>query len=96
MKITELEILKVPPSWVWLKLHTDEGVYGLGEPYLEGFPDSVIAEVRRLGQLIRQSGTTAPIAAGERWMGKWIFFDALSRGLLAVVQPDICHAGGST
>jgi len=294
MKITELEILKVPPSWVWLKLHTDEGVYGLGEPYLEGFPDSVIAEVRRLEpvligqdprrvealwdamyrvsgyrggavtmsaiygidialwdvagklaglpihgmlggpvrdrikmyhstgaapahhvdpglpyragladghrrgqqsrgvpadyagaardlvqnwgfralkahlgageelggidrvdtiierfaavkegagpgvdvaidihnphptvgaqlirelaplrplfieepmpvervdvleQLIRQSGTTAPIAAGERWMGKWIFFDALSRGLLAVVQPDICHAGGIT
>ncbi|HXI19287.1 MAG TPA: enolase C-terminal domain-like protein [Chloroflexota bacterium] len=294
MKITELEILKVPPSWVWLKLHTDEGVYGLGEPYLEEFPDSVIAEVRRLEpvligqdprrvealwdamyrvsgyrggavtmsaisgidialwdvagklaglpiyrmlggpvrdrikmyhstggalahqvepglpyraglagdhrrgqharsdpadyaaaardlvqnwgfralkahlgageelrgidrvdgiverfaavregagpgvdvaidihnphptvgaqlirelallrplfieepmpvervdvleQMIRQSGTTAPIAAGERWMGKWIFFDALSRGLLAVVQPDICHAGGIT
>jgi galactonate dehydratase len=41
-------------------------------------------------------GTSAPIAAGERWMGKWIFFDALSRGALAVVQPDICHAGGIT
>lgn len=40
--------------------------------------------------------TKAPIAAGERWMGKWIFFDALSRGALAVVQPDICHAGGIT
>jgi len=40
--------------------------------------------------------TTVPIAAGERWMGKWIFFDALSRGALAVVQPDICHAGGIT
>jgi galactonate dehydratase len=48
VKITELEILKVPPSWVWLKLHTDEGVYGIGEPYLEEFGDSVIAEVRRL------------------------------------------------
>ena len=23
MKITELEIIKIPPSWVWLKLHTD-------------------------------------------------------------------------
>ena len=29
-------------------------------------------------------------------MGKWVFFDALSRGALAVVQPDICHAGGIT
>jgi galactonate dehydratase len=38
----------------------------------------------------------APIAAGERWMGKWVFFDALARGALAVVQPDICHAGGIT
>ena len=38
----------------------------------------------------------AVIAAGERWMGKWIFFDALSRGALAVVQPDLCHAGGIT
>ena len=49
MKITSLEILKVPPSWVWLKIHTDDGLYGLGEPYLEGHPDSVIAEVRRFG-----------------------------------------------
>jgi galactonate dehydratase len=48
MKITHLELLKVPPSWVWLKIHTDEGLIGLGEPYLENHPDSVIAEVRRL------------------------------------------------
>ena len=39
---------------------------------------------------------SVPIAAGERWMGKWIFFDALSRGALSVLQPDICHAGGIT
>ena len=48
MKITKLEILKVPPSWVWLKLHTDEGIIGLGEPYLENHADAVIAEVARL------------------------------------------------
>lgn len=48
MKITALELLRVPPSWVWLKVHTDEGITGLGEPYLENHPDSVIAEVRRL------------------------------------------------
>ena len=55
-----------------------------------------IERVDVLEQLIRQSGSTAPVAAGERWMGKWVFFDALAKGLLAVVQPDICHAGGIT
>ncbi len=40
--------------------------------------------------------TRAPIAAGERWMGKWIFFDALKHGALSVVQPDVAHAGGIT
>lgn len=48
MQITRLELLKVPPSWVWLRLHTDEGLIGLGEPFLENHADSVIAEVRRL------------------------------------------------
>lgn len=48
MKITHFELLKAPPSWVWLKIHTDEGLVGLGEPFLENHADSVIAEVRRL------------------------------------------------
>jgi galactonate dehydratase len=52
MKITHYEILKVPPSWVWLLLHTDEGITGLGEPYLENHADSVIAEVHRLAPLL--------------------------------------------
>lgn len=48
MKITHFEICKVPPCWVWLWIHTDAGLSGLGEPYLENHPESVIAEVRRL------------------------------------------------
>ena len=48
MKITKLELLKVPPSWVWLKVYTDEEIVGLGEPYLENHAESVIAEVQRL------------------------------------------------
>ena len=48
MKITQFEILKVPPSWVWLRIHTDAGITGLGEPFLENHPESVIAEVQRL------------------------------------------------
>ncbi|HUX87577.1 MAG TPA: enolase C-terminal domain-like protein [Chloroflexota bacterium] len=52
MKIERLELLKVPPSWVWLKIYTDDGITGLGEPYLEGHPESVIAEVQRLEPLL--------------------------------------------
>ena len=53
-----------------------------------------VERVEALAQIVE--GTTATIAAGERWMGKWIFFDALTRGLISVMQPDICHAGGIT
>ena len=48
MKITSFEIIKVPPSWVWLRIHTDTEHVGLGEPYLENHPESVIAEVKRI------------------------------------------------
>jgi galactonate dehydratase len=53
-----------------------------------------IERVDALVEIARR--TTVSIAAGERWMGKWIFFDALRQGALAVLQPDICHAGGIT
>ncbi len=52
MKITDLEILQVPPSWVWLRIHTDCGLTGLGEPYLENHATPVIAEVERLAPFL--------------------------------------------
>ena len=52
MKITHFEILRVPPSWIWLKVHTDTELVGWGEPYLENHPESVVAEVRRLEPLL--------------------------------------------
>lgn len=36
MKITKLETFLVQPRWLFLKIHTDEGLVGLGEPILEG------------------------------------------------------------
>lgn len=61
MQITRLELLKVPPSWAWVKVHTDEGLVGLGEPYLENHADAVIAEVLRLEPfLIGQDPTRVP------------------------------------
>lgn len=36
VKITKLETFLVKPRWIFLKIHTDAGVIGLGEPLLEG------------------------------------------------------------
>ena len=36
MKITKLETFLVKPRWLFLKMFTDEGLVGLGEPILEG------------------------------------------------------------
>jgi len=36
VKITKLETFLIKPRWLFLKIHTDAGVVGLGEPLLEG------------------------------------------------------------
>ncbi|MBK9171030.1 MAG: galactonate dehydratase [Bryobacterales bacterium] len=36
LKITKLETFLVKPRWLFLKVHTDAGIVGLGEPLLEG------------------------------------------------------------
>jgi len=36
LKITKLETFLVKPRWLFLKIHTDAGIVGLGEPILEG------------------------------------------------------------
>ena len=36
VKITRLETFLIKPRWIFLKIHTDAGVHGLGEPLLEG------------------------------------------------------------
>ncbi|MGK2861228.1 MAG: galactonate dehydratase [Chitinophagaceae bacterium] len=36
VKITRLETFLVKPRWLFLKIHTDAGIVGLGEPLLEG------------------------------------------------------------
>ena len=36
IKITKLETILVKPRWLFLKIHTDAGIIGLGEPITEG------------------------------------------------------------
>ncbi len=48
MKITKLELFKIPPRWLFLKISTDEGYEGWGEPIVEGRADTVKAAVEEL------------------------------------------------
>ncbi|HIR56060.1 MAG TPA: galactonate dehydratase [Candidatus Gallacutalibacter pullicola] len=41
MKITKFTLYKVPPRWLFLKIDTDEGISGWGEPVVEGRADAV-------------------------------------------------------
>ena len=52
MKITKLELFKVKPRWMFLKMHTDTDIYGLGEPILEGHATSVEAAVREFEEYL--------------------------------------------
>ncbi len=45
MKITDLELIMVKPRWMFLKLYTDEGIIGYGEPIVEGHAHAVAAAV---------------------------------------------------
>jgi len=48
MIITKLETFLVKPRWLFLKMHTDEGLVGLGEPILEGRALTVATAVKEL------------------------------------------------
>ena len=52
MKITSMTTYAVPPRWLFLKIETDEGVVGWGEPVLEGRAASVAAAVEELSDYL--------------------------------------------
>ncbi len=64
MKITKLELFKVLPRWLFLKIETDEGICGWGEPVIEGRADTVKAAVEELSEyLIGQD----PLKIEDHW-----------------------------
>ena len=52
MQITSLELFKVAPRWLFLKIMTDDGVCGWGEPVIEGRADTVEAAVKELSSYL--------------------------------------------
>lgn len=52
MRITALRTYLVPPRWLFLKVETDEGVSGWGEPVLEGHAEALQAEIGALADVL--------------------------------------------
>lgn len=52
MKITKLTTYRIPPRWMLLKIETDEGVVGWGEPVIEGKARTVEAAVHEYSQYL--------------------------------------------
>jgi len=57
----------------------------LEEPCLPENVDTMVTVAR---------STTIPIATGERLFTKWGFREVLEKQAAAILQPDLCHAGG--
>ncbi|MCM3387038.1 galactonate dehydratase [Ureibacillus chungkukjangi] len=52
MKIKQIETFIVPPRWLFLKITTDDGLVGWGEPIVEGRAATVEAAVHELSEYL--------------------------------------------
>ncbi|MBV5265821.1 galactonate dehydratase [Pinisolibacter aquiterrae] len=52
MKITHIKTWQVPPRWLFLKIETDEGISGWGEPVMEGRAATVEAAVQEFADVL--------------------------------------------
>ena len=48
LKITKVETILVKPRWLFLKIHTNAGITGLGEPIVEGRAKTVATAIEEL------------------------------------------------
>jgi galactonate dehydratase len=68
MKITKITTYIVPPRWLFLKIETDEGIFGWGEPVVEGRAHTVAAAVDELSDyLIGQD----PLQIEKHWQAMY-------------------------
>ncbi|WP_409341261.1 galactonate dehydratase [Paenibacillus sp. MBLB4367] len=82
MKITKLELFKVPPRWLFLKIDTDEGIAGWGEPIVEGKADTVRAAVLEMADYLIGKD---PMRIEDIWQ-------VLYRGAFYRGGPVLCSA----
>lgn len=75
LKITRLETYLVKPRWLFLKIHTDAGIVGLGEPITEGRPHTCAAAVKEVEPYLLGKD---PRAVAHHWQA--IYRHAFYRG----------------
>src|SRR5688572_26016796 len=68
MKITSLSTYRVAPRWMFLKIETDEGLVGWGEPVLEGRARTVETAVQELGQTLIGKD---PLRINDHWQSMY-------------------------
>ena len=73
MKITGMELIHVRPRWLFLKLETDEGIIGYGEPILEGKARTVEMAVKEFFEYLKGKD---PRRIEHHWqaMYRWSFY----------------------
>lgn len=52
MKIKSMELFQVPPRWLFLKVTTEDGLVGWGEPVVEGKADTVRTAVEEMSDFL--------------------------------------------
>lgn len=68
MKITALTTYRVAPRWMFLKIETDEGITGWGEPVLEGRARTVETAVQELGETLVGKD---PLRINDHWQAMY-------------------------
>ncbi|MGG3573738.1 galactonate dehydratase [Bacillus gobiensis] len=64
MKITNYELFQIPPRWLFLKIDTDEGITGWGEPVVEGRAATVKTAVEELMEYLIDKD---PLSIEDHW-----------------------------
>ena len=89
MRITKLETIIVKPRWVFLKIHTDEGLVGLGEPTLENRAYTIVTAISEIEPYLIGKDPTRVV---HHWQA--IYRHAFYRGgpLLTSALSGVEHA----
>lgn len=64
MKITSIESIFLSPRWHFIKIHTDEGLVGLGEPIVEGRAQTVARAVKEMAKYLIGKD---PLTINKHW-----------------------------
>jgi len=75
IRITRLETFPVKPRWLFLKVHTDAGIVGLGEPLTEGRATTCAEAVKEIEPYLLEKD---PRAVAHHWQA--IYRHAFYRG----------------